>query len=256
MPKRKDAWPLHLGSEGPRVRDSQWLLAGHNVFNLKLLAPGRKTQALHSGVNIDGKAGPKTVQAYHDAKLLLGYPMDDVDKTYAAKLRAYLLGDEKLPPAYRKRRPARMRAFHKAAGRVYPAKFRPANIGLPGQGTHSFTDPPNNWESDNAVDLAFPVGTPLYAISNGVIGPSFGPLDSSNPRFSGIRLHLEVELPEGEWYYAHLSSTARGLGPGSHVKAGQLLGKSGSANGAAHLHLGLTYGHDIVGLLAHMPLAK
>jgi hypothetical protein len=193
-PSRQDEFPLHLGSRGDHVRDAQWLLAGHNVFHYEFLDPGRTTAGHHNGANIDGDAGSKTVEAFHDAKKLLGYPQNAIDRKFGRELRAYLIGGKKLPPEYRRRRKARMKAMHTRAGRVYPAAYRPAVIGLPGQGTHSFSDPPNNWESDNAVDLAFPVGTPLYAISDGVIGPSFGPLDSANPRFAGIRLHLEVAL--------------------------------------------------------------
>lgn len=255
MAKRTDAYPLHLGSKGQRVRDAQWLMAGHNVFHLETLDAGRTMPGHHNGVNIDGDAGPATAQAFHDTKWLLGYPKAEVDRKFGQHVRAYLLGDEKLPAPYRKRRRARLATHHARSGRFYPVGIKGPLIGFPGQGTHSFVDPPDNWESDNAVDISIAVGTPVYAISAGVIGSSFGPLDSSNPRFAGIRLHLEVELPEGEWYYAHLSSTARGIGPGAHVKAGQLLGKSGSANGAAHLHLGVERGNPVT-IIDGLPLAK
>jgi murein DD-endopeptidase MepM/ murein hydrolase activator NlpD len=104
-------------------------------------------------------------------------------------------------------------------------------IGTPGQGTHTL----GNWESDNAVDVSMPEGTPLYAVANGVIGPQFGSLGEGG-RFAGLRLHLKSK--GNEWYYAHLSKFAPGLKPGTRVKKGQLLGYSGSANGVAHLHLG------------------
>ena len=248
MAKRPDAFPLKQGSHGQRVKDAQWQLLGHNVFHLKFLEGGKDA--------IDGVVGKDTAQAFHDAKLLLGYPMADVDHEFGQKLRAYLLGEEKLPAAYKNRMKARAESYHKKKGRYYPLAKKGPLIGLPGQGTHSFVDPPNNWESDEAIDISIPVGTPVYAISDGVIGPEFGPLDDNNPRFAGIRLHLQVALPEKEWYYAHLSSTAKGIGPGVHVKAGQLLGKSGSANGAAHLHLGTTYGHNPAVIVPPLPLVK
>lgn len=239
-----DRYPLHLGSSGPRVRDAQWLLTGHNVFHETFLHGGRSA--------IDGSVGPATAKAFHDAKWLLGYPASEVDRTYGLPLRALLLGERKLTDAMRRRRRSRL-ASRTNATRFYPLGVKGPLIGLPGQGTHSFSEPPNNWESDNAVDISIPVGTPVYAISAGVIGESFGPLDSSNPRFAGLRLHLEVALPEREWYYAHLSAFAPGLSPGDHVTAGQRLGKSGSANGAPHLHLGAQNGSPLI--VQHLPLA-
>jgi Peptidase family M23 len=117
-------------------------------------------------------------------------------------------------------------------------------LGLPGEGTHSFTEPPNNWESDNACDYAVPVGTPVFAAFAGRIGPSFGALggpgsvhgERAGSRFAGLRLHLVSAT--NELYYAHLSKFRPGLSPGDKVKAGELLGYSGVANGVAHLHLG------------------
>ena len=36
---------------------------------------------------------------------------------------------------------------------LYPLKEHGTLIGVPGQNTHSRTEPPNNWQSDNAVDI-------------------------------------------------------------------------------------------------------
>jgi murein DD-endopeptidase MepM/ murein hydrolase activator NlpD len=98
-----------------------------------------------------------------------------------------------------------------------------------------------NWQSDNAVDLMAPVGTPVYAMIDGVIGDRFGPLNSSDPRMAGLRLNLHGK--GNDLYYAHLSAFAPGIKPGTRVKKGQLLGFSGTANGAAHLHLGMRVGN-------------
>lgn len=103
-------------------------------------------------------------------------------------------------------------------------------IGTPYAGTHTL----GNWESDDAVDISVPVGTPVYAPKAGVIGSQIGPLNSSNPRMAGSRLHLK--MAGNELYYAHLSRIV--VKAGQRVKAGQLLGYTGSANGVAHLHLG------------------
>lgn len=106
----------------------------------------------------------------------------------------------------------------------------PKIIGQPYQGTHTL----GNWESDDAVDIAMPVGTPLYAAFDGTIGSQIGALDSKSPRMAGLRLHLAGA--GNELYYAHLSRLA--VAAGQKVKKGQLIGYSGSANGTAHLHLG------------------
>ncbi len=111
----------------------------------------------------------------------------------------------------------------------YPLGVLGDLIGFPYQGTHTQF---GNWESDNAVDIKVPVGTPVYAVTDGVIGQQIGPLDSSNPQLAGNRLHLVAG--NNEYYYAHLSRLT--VKAGQRVKAGQLLGYSGEANGVAHLH--------------------
>src|SRR5262245_56225909 len=108
----------------------------------------------------------------------------------------------------------------------------PLGLGYPYQGTHTL----GNWESDRAVDVSVPVGSPVYAVGAGTIGSQFGPLDSSNPRMAGLRLHLNT--PEDAYYYAHLSSFAPGIKPGLQVQAGDVLGYSGEAAGVPHLHFG------------------
>lgn len=112
-------------------------------------------------------------------------------------------------------------------------------IGTPGAGTHSRSAPPANWQSDEAVDIAAPVGTPVLAVRAGVIGDRIGPLSSSDPRMAGLRVSLRA--PDGtEWYYAHLSRLT--VRAGQSVPAGALLGYSGSANGTAHLHFAVNRG--------------
>lgn len=115
-------------------------------------------------------------------------------------------------------------------------------IGYPGQGTHSYTAPPNNWQSDRALDFGVPYGSPVYAASSGVIGPRFGSLDppGSGSRFEGLRLTLESGWDD--FWYGHLSKYARGIGPGVSVQEGQLLGWSGRASGVDHLHFAQHYG--------------
>lgn len=112
-------------------------------------------------------------------------------------------------------------------------------IGVPNQGTHTLY---SNWESDNAVDLSAPVGSPVYARQSGTIGDQIGPLDSKgDPRLQGERLHLVTK--SNEYYYAHLSKIV--VKAGQKVKKGELLGYSGEANGVAHLHFAAKNGDPL-----------
>ena len=140
-----------------------------------------------------------------------------------------------------------------AAGYTYPLAAQGEIIGcpfVPGS-THSAFVAPDNLASDNAVDIAVPVGTPVFAVTDGVIGPQIGALDSTDPRMAGLRLHLNA--PGVEFYYAHLSEID--VVPGQFVQAGQQLGLSGSANGAAHLHFAQDVGNpaETVGALGACP---
>lgn len=116
----------------------------------------------------------------------------------------------------------------------YPLGKKGHIIGTPYHGTHTL----GNWQSDNALDIAVPVGTPVYAVTAGVIGSRIGPLSSTNPRFAGNRVTLEGA--GNSYYYAHLSKLT--VKAGEHVIAGQLLGYSGEANGVAHLHFAVENG--------------
>lgn len=119
-------------------------------------------------------------------------------------------------------------------------------IGLPGQGTHSYIEPPNNWQSDNAIDIAVDQGTPVLAVDDGVISKhlGFGLLSADgSSRYAGYRLHL-ADAHNNTWYYAHLSRVV--VAPGQSVTRGGLLGYSGSANGVAHLHLAVKDGDPLV----------
>lgn len=111
-------------------------------------------------------------------------------------------------------------------------------IGTPFHGTHTL----GNWESDRAIDVAVPIGTPVRAPFAGVVGSQFGSLGADpNSRFGGLRLH--IASPQNEWYGAHLSRFAPNIRPGARVTPGEVIGYSGSASGVAHLHEALRSGN-------------
>jgi murein DD-endopeptidase MepM/ murein hydrolase activator NlpD len=209
--------------KGP-IHGAQWLLAGHNVFK-ENYNPGK----------VDGDFGQQTGDACVRAKQALGYAEESWKPTFGAKLRGFLIGDDPLPADYEARR--RERKAKHTGKFVYPAASKVKLIGFPGGGTHSWTVDPSNWQSDNAWDFAFPFGTPLLAVADGVIGDKIGPI-SKDPksRFGGLRCYLKTA--DNEFYYAHLSKFAPGTKAGAHVKQGDVIGFSGSASGVDHLHLG------------------
>lgn len=127
------------------------------------------------------------------------------------------------------------------SGYVYPVARRGPIVGCPFAlgSTHSPFAWPANLESDNAIDIAVPVGTPVLAVSDGVIGDLIGPLSSGDPHLAGERLHLETG--EVRFYYAHLSRID--VVPRQRVVAGQQLGLSGSAVGVPHLHFAQDVGN-------------
>jgi len=97
--------------------------------------------------------------------------------------------------------------------------------------------PENNWQSDYAVDMGVPEGTPVFAPFSGKIVKE-GLLDSSDPKMAGIRVGLEGNTGYSA-YLAHLSSTI--VKVGDEVTGGQQIGLSGKA-GPPHLHFGMAKG--------------
>ena len=142
-------------------------------------------------------------------------------------------------------------AWYRATGGegeyAWPLAVDAQVIGVPGQGTHTL----GNWQSDNAVDLAVPVGTPVHAVCDGVVesrlGFTAGGFDSSS-RFGGLKLTLDCGV--NRFWYGHLSAYTVGIVGGTPVKRGQEIGRSGAANGVPHLHLGAELGdpRDLFGI--------
>lgn len=173
-------------------------------------APGGFTRLAMSFINNWGKNTPRSTES------ILGAIMQLRQSQYSPASQIPGMPPANIPSTLGAR-----------AGVPGPGKI----IGTPYQGTHTL----GNWESDNAVDVAMPYGTPVRAVADGVIGNQFGSLGSGG-RFAGLRAHLVTG--DNEYYYAHLSRFADGIRPGAHVKAGQVIGFSGAANGVNHLHFG------------------
>ena len=120
--------------------------------------------------------------------------------------------------------------FGGLGGTGQPGVNAGAIIGTPYGGTHTL----GNWQSDNALDISLPIGTPLQAYAAGTV-TKISP-GSRNPadRFAGDG--VTITGPRGGIFYKHLFSTA--VRVGQQVGAGQIIGSSGSANSVPHLHVG------------------
>ena len=91
------------------------------------------------------------------------------------------------------------------------------------------------------VDLAAPLGAPVFAIADGVVERVERDADEGGRAGRYVRLaHLD-----GSWVtrYIHLSTIRRDLKPGTRVAAGELLGavgRTGVDENFPHLHFGLS----------------
>lgn len=115
-------------------------------------------------------------------------------------------------------------------GWVYPLSSRGNVIGTPYVGTHTL----GNWQSDNAYDIATSTGTPVLAVRDGRVSKIGGSWSGGASRFDGLQVTLTTDA--GGVFYTHLSK--RYVKLGSRVRAGQVIGLSGAANGVQHLHIG------------------
>jgi murein DD-endopeptidase MepM/ murein hydrolase activator NlpD len=102
---------------------------------------------------------------------------------------------------------------------------------------NSWGEPRPDGRSHHGVDMVAGTGTPLVAVESGVIR-------SPNYHYAGgIGLYLHGNSGD-VYYYAHMNGYGPGIGEGSRVGAGQVVGYVGSTGNAAipHLHLGYSPG--------------
>lgn len=224
---------IRVGDKSEDALTANFTLFGHNIFQHQELFSSQ-----HGIFSEDSALASKRMRWW------LGYPKKQCTMQYDKILDAYLHGHRKRTPLMliraRQRHAVKPKyVFPLAKGHKWKA------LGWPYQGTHgkefNKEHGTDNWESENAIDIACSIGTPVVAPADGTIGTQFGPLGSDDPRMAGIRVHLVVD--GDEFYLAHLSSTAHNIKPGVKVKQGAVIGASGSANGVSHLHLAMKNGN-------------
>jgi murein DD-endopeptidase MepM/ murein hydrolase activator NlpD len=124
-------------------------------------------------------------------------------------------------------------------------------IGMPYQGTHSKSfnvrGGSDNWQSENAIDVSVPVGTPVYAPVNGSIVRAGDLPGNPGGRFAGQR--VTIQGSDNAFYFGHLSNVA--VQAGQEIKAGTLIGYTGEANGVAHLHFAVQNGSPLDWIIKH-----
>jgi murein DD-endopeptidase MepM/ murein hydrolase activator NlpD len=112
-----------------------------------------------------------------------------------------------------------------------------ASMVCPVDGAVSFVDswgaPRSGGRSHKGVDMMAARGTPLVAIESGTISRT------GNGGLGGITLWFRGDSGDS-YYYAHLDGIAAGIGGGTRVAVGQLVGYVGSTGNAVytapHLH--------------------
>ena len=88
----------------------------------------------------------------------------------------------------------------------------------------------------HAIDLGAPRGTPVLAVTNGVIERL------GRDRRGGKVIYLRDSSGHYTFFYAHLSTQEKGLKPGDRVTKGQRLGAVGATGrviGGPHLHFAI-----------------
>ena len=102
--------------------------------------------------------------------------------------------------------------------------------------------PLGNWQSDNAIDIAVPAGTPVLAVADATVAQTGG----SAPRHGGSAIggfNVTLRASGNEVFYTHMTRAL--VHPGERVRAGQKIGLSGYANNVEHLHVGLEHGDPL-----------
>jgi murein DD-endopeptidase MepM/ murein hydrolase activator NlpD len=126
----------------------------------------------------------------------------------------------------------------------------PVSQGFQGNRTHTTPD------SEYAVDIAMPVGTPILAVRDGTVmdvEEDFNRGGADRDKFLDKANHVRILHEDGTMtVYAHLDMASVGVRRGARVRAGQQIGRSGSTgfSSGPHLHFALqrNVGMELVSL--------
>lgn len=118
------------------------------------------------------------------------------------------------------------------------------NVKIPGDGAHAGQ---SGWHSSNAWDIAAPVGTPVYALADGV-AQTFSDYGKNVIATQGKKLYGQSFTVKSDGglpsiYYTHLEGST--VTKGSEIKCGQLLGYIMDFPNSSydHVHIGVETGN-------------
>jgi murein DD-endopeptidase MepM/ murein hydrolase activator NlpD len=124
--------------------------------------------------------------------------------------------------------------------------FGGSRVNIPANGSHAGQ---TGWQSENAWDIPADIGTPVYAIADGVLETfrDYGekPIRVGGKTLFGVGFTVDSDGGLPDVYYTHLKDTK--VKKGDRVKCGQLLGFVMDFPNSSydHVHIGVEYGHDI-----------
>ena len=126
----------------------------------------------------------------------------------------------------------------------------PVSQGFQGERTHTTPD------SEYAVDIVMPVGTPVLAVRDGTVmdvEEDFNRGGADREKFLDKANHVRILHEDGTMtVYAHLDMASVGVRRGARVRAGQQIGRSGNTgfSSGPHLHFALqrNVGMELVSL--------
>jgi murein DD-endopeptidase MepM/ murein hydrolase activator NlpD len=106
-----------------------------------------------------------------------------------------------------------------------------------------------NWMSDNALDISTKRGDNTLAVEDGEIIRTSGQWRGGSGNPDGFTVYLKGESGNE---YAYMHHTRLVVSAGDKVKQGQILGKTGAANGVEHLHFATKPPLDPMDLIDHL----
>lgn len=96
---------------------------------------------------------------------------------------------------------------------------------------------PRGTKTHNGTDWAAPLGTPLHAMSSGVVVDVRRPPDDS-----GNALIVDSDDGRTQWSFSHMQSLERGIG--SRVSEGEVIGRIGMTGHTTGPHVHVRVGRD------------
>jgi murein DD-endopeptidase MepM/ murein hydrolase activator NlpD len=124
--------------------------------------------------------------------------------------------------------------------------FGGSNVIIPADGGHAGQ---TGWQSNNAWDIMGDIGTPVYAIANGVAQTfsDYGSkvIEKDGKRLFGQSFTVKSDGSLPSVYYTHLKDSP--IKQGTQIQCGQLIGYIMDFPGSEsdHVHIGVETGHNI-----------